>query len=236
MDQQPQQLPAGVRIMVFDVGETLVDESHMWTQHANAAGVPPFTLMALIGTLIERNEPHNKVWDILGVAKPTIATEIRATDLYPDALDCLSAAKDADFVVGIAGNQPAGATDCLRNLGFAADFVASSTDWRISKPSTDFFSRIAESAEAGPHEILYVGDRLDNDIIPAADSGFRTALLNRGPWGHLHSSRPESNITDIRLESLHHLTTLIHSAGKVRSISQSRANRSDRDARAPRTT
>lgn len=151
----------------------------------------------------------------------TIETDIRATDLYPDALDSLSAAKNAGFVVGIAGNQPLGASVCLRNLGFAADFVASSSDWGISKPSPYFFSRIAEIADADPHEILYVGDRLDNDIIPASDSGFRTALLNRGPWGHIHSRRVDSARADLRVGSLNELATLVrarHITSRVEPI------------------
>ncbi|WP_211220639.1 GNAT family N-acetyltransferase [Gordonia shandongensis] len=210
VNEQTQHLPTGIRVVVFDVGETLVDESRMWAQYAEAANVAPFTLMGVIGSLIERDEPHNKVWDILGVATPAIETEIRAADLYPDALDCLIAAKDADLVVGIAGNQPAGATECLWKLGFAADFVASSSDWGISKPSPGFFSRIAESSDAEPHEILYVGDRLDNDIVPAAVSGFRTVLLERGPWGRIHSRRAESARADLCLGSLDELAKLLN--------------------------
>ena len=40
-------------------------------------------------------------------------------------------------------------------------------------------------------EVLYVGDRLDNDIRPALRSGLQTALLRRGPWGRLLSD-PET--------------------------------------------
>jgi ribonucleotide monophosphatase NagD (HAD superfamily) len=34
-------------------------------------------------------------------------------------------------------------------------------------------------------EILYIGDRVDNDIRPAQEVGVATALLRRGPWGHI---------------------------------------------------
>ncbi len=33
--------------------------------------------------------------------------------------------------------------------------------------------------------MLYVGDRLDNDIRPAQRFGFGTALIRRGPWGFI---------------------------------------------------
>ncbi|WP_260235807.1 hypothetical protein [Curtobacterium sp. ZW137] len=39
----PIELPAGILAVVFDVGETLVDESHAWSAQAEAAGVSPFT-------------------------------------------------------------------------------------------------------------------------------------------------------------------------------------------------
>jgi len=140
--------------VVFDVGETLVDESRMWAEQAHAAGVTPFTLMGLIGALIERDEPHHAVWDILGVARPTVGTEIRSSDLYPDAFDCLRAAKGVGFKVGIAGNQPSAASKCLRSLGFDADFVASSMEWGVAKPSVGFFSRIVGVSRVAPGEVL----------------------------------------------------------------------------------
>lgn len=208
-----QQLPGSIEVVVFDVRETLVDETRMWTQQAIAANVAPFTLMGVIGALIERDEPHHKAWDILGIDAPTVATDIRSTDLYPDALNCLSAAQDADYVVGIAGNQPAGAATCLHNLGCDVDFIASSAEWAISKPATEFFLKIASTCGAAPDKILYVGDRLDNDIIPAAKAGFRTALLRRGPWGHIHSRRPESSRADLRVKSLTELASMFRADG-----------------------
>jgi FMN phosphatase YigB (HAD superfamily) len=36
-----------------------------------------------------------------------------------------------------------------------------------------------------PSEIAYVGDRLDNDITPAAQAGLFTVWLRRGPWAYV---------------------------------------------------
>ncbi len=58
-------MPAGVR-GVFDVGETLVDESRAWARQAERAGVTPFALMGLLGALIARDEDHRRVWHLLG--------------------------------------------------------------------------------------------------------------------------------------------------------------------------
>ena len=56
-----------IRGVVLDVGEILVDESRAWTQQAERVGVTPFTLMGVLGALIERGEDHRQVWTILGV-------------------------------------------------------------------------------------------------------------------------------------------------------------------------
>ena len=54
-----------VTAVVFDVGETLVDETRLWQQVAKDAGVPAFTLMGTIGGLIARGEHHQRVWEVL---------------------------------------------------------------------------------------------------------------------------------------------------------------------------
>ncbi|MHA7144962.1 HAD family hydrolase [Arthrobacter sp. TmT3-37] len=197
---------AGVHALVFDVGETLVDESRAWTIQAERAGVTPFTLMGTLGALIAQDKDHRGVWEVLGVERPTEPHSIHRADLYPDALECLRAARDAGLIVGIAGNQPIGVEAQLHELGFDADFIASSAAWGVAKPLAEFFSRVIQAARLDASTILYIGDRLDNDILPAREAGMRTAFIRRGPWGHLHAQRPEVGLADIRLESLTELT------------------------------
>lgn len=199
-------LPAEVCAVVFDVGETLVDESRAWAVQAERAGVTPFTLMGLLGALIARDEDHRRVWDLLGVECPPGLPLIERTDLYPDALGCLRAAKQVGLSVGIAGNQPAGVEAQLRDAGFDVDFIASSAAWGVTKPSPEFFSRVITAAQLDPRQILYVGDRLDNDVLPALNAGMRTAFIRRGPWGYLHAQRSEVALADLHIESLAELT------------------------------
>lgn len=194
--------------MVFDVGETLIDESRAWAEQAERVGVTPFTLMGLLGALIERGEDHRRIWDQLGVQRPGDTPHLEPNDLYPDALACLQAAKNAGLVVGIAGNQPAGVEAQLRAIGFEADFIASSDAWGVAKPCAEFFSRTTDAAQVNAIEILYVGDRLDNDVLPAREAGMRTAFIRRGPWGYVHSQRPEAALADLHIRSLAELTAL----------------------------
>ncbi|MBF4598179.1 HAD family hydrolase [Curtobacterium sp. VKM Ac-2889] len=200
------ELPAGVLAVVFDVGETLVDESRAWSAQAEAAGVTPFTLMGVLGALIARGEDHRRVWALLGVERPAGRALIEEADLYPDALPCLRAATERGLVVGIAGNQPAEVEAQLRAAGFSPHFLASSAAWGVEKPSPEFFARVVAEAGLEPGSILYVGDRLDNDVLPARAAGMRTAFIRRGPWGHLHAEWPEARLADLRVDTLADLT------------------------------
>ena len=131
-----------VRAVVLDVGETLVDETRAWTQVAHEVGVTPLALMGVLGALAERDEPHARVWEVLGVPRPATAATIEPGDLYPDALPALRALRRAGYVVGIAGNQPAGAEAQLRAAGADLDLVASSARWGVTKPDPAFFARL----------------------------------------------------------------------------------------------
>jgi FMN phosphatase YigB (HAD superfamily) len=171
-----------VEAVVFDVGETLVDETRMWQAAADGAAVPRFTLMGVVGGLAARGEQHGRVWEILGVEPPQ-PSAFDADDFYPDALRCLARLRELGYRVGAAGNMPAAAEDLVRPH---VDGVGSSARWSVEKPSPGFFARVIALAGAAPEKIAYVGDRVDNDIRPALDAGLVAVHVRRGPWAHLH--------------------------------------------------
>jgi FMN phosphatase YigB (HAD superfamily) len=51
-------------------------------------------------------------------------------------------------------------------------------------------------------QIAYVGDRLDNDVLPSLAAGMTAVFVRRGPWGWMHAERAEIEQAHIRLESL----------------------------------
>lgn len=202
-----------IRAVFFDVGETLVDESRQWCLWADWLKVPHLTFLAAFGAVLERGEHHRRVFDFFApeidleqAARDRDAAglgyEIELQDFYPDALPCLSTFRQLGYKVGIAGNQPESAEAALRSCGVSADFIASSARWGIEKPSPHFFGKIVEEANLSPHEIAYVGDRLDNDILPAIEAGLFTVFIERGPWGILHARKPECAKAHARIKSL----------------------------------
>ena len=182
--------------VVFDVGETLVDETATWEHVADECGVPRFTLMALVGASIGRGDSHHRALELLGIRPPRGA--FFHDQWYPDAVPCLAAVRARGLVVGAAGNMAAEHEGLLEPH---VDFVTSSERLGVEKPARGFFDRVAELTGFEPARIAYVGDRVDNDVLPALDAGMLAVHIRRGPWGFLH----EPPSAAIRISSLDEL-------------------------------
>jgi HAD superfamily hydrolase (TIGR01509 family) len=189
-----------VRAVVFDVGETLVDETNMWIRVAEAGGVTPFTLMAGLGATIARGERHDRVWELLGIEHPPGTWTM--DDWYPDAQPCLSRLREAGLRVCACGNTPAFVEAQLAPL---VDAVASSESLGVWKPGAAFFAKVVELAGVSADKIAYVGDRVDNDIAPALAAGMVGVHIRRGPWGYLQTP-PDGAI---RIDSLDELPAVL---------------------------
>ena len=207
-------MAAVIGAVVFDVGECLVDESREYGTWADWLGVPRHTFSAMFGAVISRGLDYRETFQVL---QPGFdlekARQERANagrpewfgedDLYPDARSALAQLRTDGLWVGIAGNQTVRAGGILRELGLPADMIATSDDWGVSKPDPGFFRQMLEVTPGSADEILYVGDRLDNDIQPAAGLGLRTALIRRGPWGIIQQGDPEADrVPTMRIDSL----------------------------------
>jgi HAD superfamily hydrolase (TIGR01662 family) len=186
-----------LRAVFFDVGETLVDEERWWRELCERSGLQPHVVWAALGVTIERGEEHDALWVHLGVERPDGWWEelmYSFADLYPDALDCLQRTRAQGLKVGIAGNQTEALEQWAREEGLPADVVASSASLGVRKPDCEFFVRLTELAECSPDELAYVGDRVDNDVLPAAAAGLMAIHVRRGPWGRLQRTPPEAAV------------------------------------------
>jgi FMN phosphatase YigB (HAD superfamily) len=176
-----------LKAVVFDVGETLIDETGMWERAADGAGVPRFTLMGILGGLAARGEHHNDVWRLLGVEQPPASW--RAVDLYGDALPAIESLRSRGLRVAAVGNTPAETEELLREQ---VEVLGSSGRWGVAKPAAEFFERVVSATGVAAGEIAYVGDRVDNDIVPALEAGMVAVHIRRGPWGYLHEPPAEA--------------------------------------------
>jgi len=202
-----------VRAIFFDIGETILNESRVWCRWADWLGVSPLTFLAVLGSVIERNESHLQVFEVFrpgfdlereeaAMAAAGTPNTFDASDVYADVLPTLSALKRDGYLLGVAGNQPARAERLIHDLGLPVDFVAVSETLRAIKPSLDFFRRLVEMAGFPAEEIAYVGDRIDNDVLPARAAGMLPIFLRRGPWGIIQGRRPEAAHARLVIDSL----------------------------------
>ncbi|MEA2994122.1 MAG: hypothetical protein QOD40_3042 [Alphaproteobacteria bacterium] len=202
-----------IKTVFFDVGETLINEARLWNAWATYLDVPANVFVAALEEVIRDGQHHQRVFERFrpGFDLETARRErsarndidlFTASDLYPDAVPCLGMLRERGYAIGIAGNQFAEAEKILKELGLAVDIVTSSASLGAEKPSPMFFKRLAELAGAVPSQIAYVGDRLDNDVLPAREIGMISVFLQRGPWGQAHAKRAEARLADVWLTGL----------------------------------
>ncbi|MFF4254977.1 HAD family hydrolase [Streptomyces sp. NPDC001663] len=211
-----------IRAVVFDVGECLVDETREYGTWADWLGVPRHTFHAMFGAVIAQRRDYREVFqefrpgfDLYEEREERAAAGQPETfseeDLYADVRPMLARLRAEGLWLGIAGNQTIRAGKLLRELfSDDVDLIGTSDDWGASKPDSAFFRRVAEAVPFANHEILYVGDRIDNDLRPAVGAGMHTALVHRGPWATIQwRTEQAEKLPTFRIESLQELSGLI---------------------------
>lgn len=187
------------RWVALDVGETLVDETRVWSAWADALGIPRLTFMAALGAALARGRDFRDVFEIVRRPdwrdlRPSVGQAYGSfvlEDLYPDALPTLDALRERGFQLAILANQPAQRTAELRALGAMVEVIAMSDELGVHKPDPEFYRRGLElMGGPDPRNVAYVGDRLDNDVLPAIAAGMRAVWLRRGPWGFIAEGPP----------------------------------------------
>src|SRR5262245_43943662 len=144
-----------VKLVCFDVGETLVDETRHWGEWADYVGVPRLTFFATLGMVIAAGRHHRDVFEVLRPGFDHDAERAKRMaqgwryrfepeDFYPDAFPCVRALREAGYKTGIAGNQWRECESEFIRLGVPLDLVASSESWGVEKPSPAFFARICD--------------------------------------------------------------------------------------------
>jgi HAD superfamily hydrolase (TIGR01549 family) len=209
-----------IEAVVFDVGETIIDETREYGTWADWLGVPRHTFSAVFGAVIALGGDYRETFQRFRPgfdlreerqrrAEAGEPETIGSDDVYPDAVECMGAIRAQGVLVALAGNQTARMESLLRSMRLPADLIGTSDSWGVEKPSEAFFDRVVKECGTEAGRILYVGDRFDNDIRPARAAGMRTAFLRRGPWGHIFADHRELDGCLFRLASLESLPELI---------------------------
>ena len=210
------------RWVCLDVGETLIDETRIWQVWADVLAIPQLTFMAALGAVIARGGEHRDVFTEFGFPEkewrgliPEIERRyagFQEGDLYPDARPAIAALTQAGYRLAVLANQPASRSAELRALGIGPEVLAMSDEMGVAKPDPAFFHRALElMGDPPPERVAYVGDRVDNDVLPSLAAGLRAMWIRRGPWGVIQRL-PEGAGPVVVLDSLGELPERIGEA------------------------
>ena len=86
--------------------------------------------------------------------------------------------------MGVIANQSLGTEKRLINYGIRKFFeiIISSAEAGLEKPDPEIFRLALRTAGCLPAETCMIGDRLDNDIVPAAKLGMKTIWVRQGSF------------------------------------------------------
>jgi HAD superfamily hydrolase (TIGR01549 family) len=126
----------------------------------------------------------------------------------PGAVELLDRLR-GHFRLGLIANQPREGREWFDRLGWLERFevVVLSESEGVSKPDPALFRIALDRARTEPGRCLMVGDRLDNDVAPASESGMKSALVR---W----PDRAEKGWNPTDLEGIAYLRSLERSAAR----------------------
>ncbi len=174
-----------VEWIFFDVGSTLVDETAAYDHRVRDM---------IFGTNITFKEfddariafakqgldGNSAAIKHFGLTKTPWHSEDEVP--YPDAYSALAALVDKGYKLGIIANQNFGTAERLEHWGLQKffDVIAASAEIGYAKPDRMIFEKALELAMCRAEDSVMVGDRLDNDIIPAKALGMKTIWVKNG--------------------------------------------------------
>ena len=202
-----------IKYLFFDIGSTLVDESECVKKRCE---------VIIESNNIDRQEFYDRVEECAktdsyavraaalyyGAEIPKWYGELEK--LYPDTkmiLEILS----QKYKLGVIANQVAGTKDRLDNWGIGKyfDVVVASAEAECAKPDLKIFNLPLEQAGCKPNEAVMIGDRLDNDIVPAKQLGMKTVWVRQG-FAKYQSISNETEKPDFIIDSISDILDILN--------------------------
>ena len=197
-----------IKWIFFDMGSTLIDETlameHRIREVIEGTDVTYEQFVEKKIYFAKQNKPADlETIKFYGLTKTPWHKEDEC--LYPDAIECLKKLH-GHYKLGIIANQSLGSKERLEKFGILEymDVVVASAEEGVAKPDKRIFEIALERVGCEPEEAAMVGDRLDNDIVPANEIGMYTIWIKQGNWKDAYP-REDLEQPDITVESLSEL-------------------------------
>ena len=192
----------------FDLGATLVDESDVYKSRCE---------YAVRQLNIDLAEFMNRVYEEAKSSPTPIRTAAKAYGVVLPEWDCsleklygasrsVVAALHGKYRLGIIANQSLGTRERIDKWGIGQyfDVVMASAEAGCAKPDPRIFTAALEKAGCEAADAVMIGDRLDNDIIPAKKLGMKTVWV-RQAYAVCQSIDDESKRPDHIVDSIEEL-------------------------------
>jgi len=220
-----------IKGVLFDLDDTLYDSSSfadrarreaikmMIDSGLNATEEEAYNILQRI--IKQKGSNYTKHFDdlvkaIMGHYEPRIITmgiityhnvKFALLRPYPDTIKTLIELKKMGLKLGVITD---GITikqwEKLIRLGIVDFFddVITSEEFGLGKPNIEFFEYGINKMNLNPDETIYVGDRVDRDIIPAKKVGMRTIRILEGKYKDM-----EDNESDYRVNNLLEIVDIV---------------------------
>lgn len=201
-----------VKWIFFDIGSTLIDESECYKlrYHEAVAGtaISPDDFERKVVEFSKQNlKGDHEAVKYFGIELPPWHKE--AERPYADTESVLKQLIAKGYRLGVIANQSLGTKERLSNWGILKyfDIILASAEEGIAKPNIEIFHRALAAAKCLPNNTVMVGDRLDNDIVPAKKVGMKTVWIKQGLGGLARAIHKEEQ-ADYEIENLSKLLML----------------------------
>lgn len=203
-----------MKVLFFDVGYTLVNEDAVWearcreqaqTDEAKKLGFSAADIYHEIEIASFSRKPQFRTLIDKYGFKEVAPYRTELEKLYKDTPAVIKALSQK-YELGIIANQLDGLKERLEAFDLLQYFkyIISSWDVKIMKPDIRIFEYALDKANCTPQEACMIGDRLDNDILPAKALGIKTVWIKQG-FGALQKPLSKSEEPDHSINNLSEL-------------------------------
>lgn len=198
--------------LFFDVGSTLINEekayAHRMRDMAESANKSYEEIYELAINFYKENKKGDlEVTKLLGLPKQKWYFEDEV--LYKETVSCLEHLSKK-YKIGVIANQELGTAERLQQHGIMKyiDLVIASAEEGVAKPDPKIFKIALERSGCKAKNAMMIGDRIDNDIIPAKKIGMKTIWIRQG-FGGLWNIKVDEEHPDFTVYNLYQIVELL---------------------------
>ena len=196
-----------IKWIFFDLGSTLIDESECLEYRIKELLKQPNSPsrevleQRMIELASQNRLPYKDAAAEFGLE--TAKWPKHLEKMYEGVPELLGKLADK-YRLGIIANQSMGTEQRLVNYGIRQyfDIIMSSAEVGISKPDLEIFKIALDKAGCIPENAYMIGDRLDNDIEPAAKIGMHTIWVKQASFAYgnldMIQHKPDHTVNNVK--------------------------------------